>query len=304
MTDNKERILDLCCGAGAGAVGFETHFEISEAVDHNPDAAASYAANHKATTVHCRDVLDYWAGRKDFDGVHGVLATPPCQGFSKLNKHARAKHGDTRNALTGRISELVASINPEFVILENVPQITREVREIAETAFKSRSYNVVQLHMNAAEFGSAQRRTRWILVATRQGRKIAPMMPSAPRTVRQAFQGLPPDFRAKRRTCERLQTIFRPVRDPVWQRVRSKTFADTCRLAWDQPAPAVVNIYKTYMLHPDEDRPIEQEEALTLFGVPGNYVLRGVALSRGQQIANMMTSEMADAIGRSITQRL
>jgi DNA (cytosine-5)-methyltransferase 1 len=302
MMQEKERILDLCCGAGAGAVGFESHFSVQEAVDISRDAASSYAANHARTSVHCRDVLDYWGSRHDFEGIHGVLATPPCQGFSKLNKHARDGRSDSRNALTGKIAELVAGIRPEFVILENVPQITQEVRKIAEGAFRSREYNVMTLHMNAAEYGSAQRRTRWIMMATRKGRKIGPLVPKPARTVREAFAGLPENFKPRRNTSPKTREKVKAVAATgMWTRSRNSTaFADTCRLAWDQPAPAVTNIAKTYLIHPDEDRVLEEEEALLLFGVPATYKIVGNVRSRGQQIANMMTVEMASAIGSAI----
>lgn len=113
-------MLSLCSGAGAADAGFGTYFDVVEAVEKWEDAARSHASNHRKTRVRCMDVLDYFAGRNDFTGIHGVLFTPPCQAHSILNRKKR--DDDPRAQLTRKLVGLVASVQPEFVVI-NYPRL-------------------------------------------------------------------------------------------------------------------------------------------------------------------------------------
>jgi DNA (cytosine-5)-methyltransferase 1 len=58
-----------------------------------------------------------------------VFGGPPCQGFSKANKHVRATEArhDERNQLVFEFARLVCEIQPQTMVMENVPNIVNMV---------------------------------------------------------------------------------------------------------------------------------------------------------------------------------
>jgi DNA (cytosine-5)-methyltransferase 1 len=104
----KPRLLDLFCGAGGAAVGYQrAGFEVV-GVDIKPQ-------KHYPFEFHQADALEYLAAHgREFDAIH---ASPPCQKFSKsVSKANRAKRPD----YVGPTRDLLMALGLPWVI-ENVP---------------------------------------------------------------------------------------------------------------------------------------------------------------------------------------
>lgn len=54
-------------------------------------------------------------------GVETIIATPPCQGFSRAYRN-QDEH-DMRNLLIAPVVRMILDINPKYVFIENVPQL-------------------------------------------------------------------------------------------------------------------------------------------------------------------------------------
>ncbi len=54
--------------------------------------------------------------------LHAVVGGPPCQGYSDANHNM--SEDDERRSLAARFIELAAELNPEWVIMEEVPAAT------------------------------------------------------------------------------------------------------------------------------------------------------------------------------------
>ncbi len=234
----------------------------------------------------------------------GVLLTGPCQAHSRQNR--RRRDDDPRLETTGNLAELIARVRPRFVVAENVDTISRHEVHRVEAAFRRMHYKTISMILNAAQYGSAQRRRRWIFVALEPGRKMRPLRTSPAETVREAFRRLPPDWRPRGHLSERLARRYADVPATgsyVANRTsptRTNHWKSVVRLAWDGTSPAVTNVTKNYFLHPDENRRIEVEEALTLFGLWGDYRLSGNLASRGLQTANGVPAPLAHAVAQAI----
>src|SRR5688572_24958505 len=78
-----KRLLDLFCGVGGAAVGYHrAGFEVV-GVDHRKMPRYPFEF-HKA------DALDFLMEHAhEFDVIH---ASPPCQGYTRLNYEAKASH--------------------------------------------------------------------------------------------------------------------------------------------------------------------------------------------------------------------
>lgn len=290
-----DQVAELCCGAGGMAGGFSPFFEIVHAIDIKDEVVRTYAANHPETQVRRQDIRNLTGCRGDFAGITGVIGGPPCQGSSIINTKRCAD--DPRNEIMGEFMRLVTEIRPRFFVMENVPGVPAERKNAVIRAGETAGYTVSSLYLNAAEYGAAQTRKRWIVVGTHGGRWTAPTRRS-PSTVRQAFAGIGEPWGMMQSRPDTLARLARSV-PGEWTGITGN-FRSMIRLQWDQPAPAVVNLKKVYMVHPDETRNISLAEAASLQGFPASYQWKGNESQIAQMIANAMPAELAGAIAGSL----
>ncbi len=292
-----DRVCELFCGAGGMALGFASRFDIVQAVDINEFAVRTYQTNHPDTQVRRQDIRNLSGCRGDFEGITGVIGGPPCQQWSRRN--IRKTGDDIRAELPGEFLRLVEEIKPRFFVLENVPFAPKEKKQKVIDAGRLAGYDVVSLHLNAADFGAAQTRRRWIVVGLKGKRWTRPS-PRPPGTVRSAFSGISENWGGMQSTPETLQHLTN-ARTREWcSMTGSSGYKNMIHLEWDRPAPAVVNLKKVYMVHPDENRNISLAEAAALQGFPADYIWKGTESSIAQMIANAMPAELAGAIAGSI----
>lgn len=143
------------------------------------------------------------------DDVWLLHGGPPCQSFSQAGKQKGAK--DPRGQLIFEFLRFVDEISPPFFIMENVANLKgigrgKLLREILSDIDKI-GYTVDYKILNAAQYGSAQKRRRFIFLGSKEG--IPPAKLPKPthseranlfglpvfKTVGDAFDGLPtPDY--------------------------------------------------------------------------------------------------------------
>nr|WP_276611875.1 DNA cytosine methyltransferase [Kineococcus vitellinus] len=189
------RVIDLFAGCGGLTTGFAASglFRPVAAVEHDVDAAATYAVNF-GEHVHVGDIRDWGTGRVPFAEV--VVGGPPCQGFSALG---RKDPDDPRNALWREYLRIVARVRPAFFVIENVPPFLRSDQfamlraETAEGGLLS-GYRLESHLVNATDFGVPQRRKRAVVIGRPQGMGElgSPVPTGATATLADALSDLPP----------------------------------------------------------------------------------------------------------------
>ncbi|MQF48657.1 DNA cytosine methyltransferase [SAR202 cluster bacterium AC-647-N09_OGT_505m] len=104
-----------------------------------------------------------------------LLGGPPCQGFSTLGIR---RENDRRSHLVDTFLDMALEISPKVIIMENVRGITSKIHSsgasfadfassrLANGHPKS-GYNSRNILINTLDFGLAQTRKRWILLAVR-----------------------------------------------------------------------------------------------------------------------------------------
>jgi len=169
-------VIDLFAGCGGMTQGFvDAGFTPVMAIEMNPHAAATYAANFDPDLTHtlCADITE--VATADIPKADVVIGGPPCQGFSALG---RQKKDDPRNKLWMEYVRVVRAAQPEFFVIENVDRfmasgefelLTHEVE-----SGQLHDYEICTAVLNAADFGAPQRRKRTIVIGSRRG---APTMP-------------------------------------------------------------------------------------------------------------------------------
>lgn len=290
-----ESVFEVCCGAGGMAAGFDPFFRIVHAVDIKEEVVRTYAVNHPETQVRRQDIRNLSGCRGDFTGMTGVIGGPPCQGSSIINTRRCAD--DPRNELMGEFMRLVSEIRPGFFVMENVPGVPAARKNAVIRSGELSGYTVSSVYLNAAQYGAAQTRKRWIVVGIR-GRKWIQPEPRKARTVREAFAGITAPLGLMQSRPDTLARLARSV-PGEWTGITGN-FRSMIRLQWDQPAPAVVNLKKVYMVHPDQVRNISLSEAAALQGFPAGYQWEGNESQIAQMIANAMPAELAGAIAGSL----
>jgi len=170
------RVVDLFCGAGGMSEGFRlAGFQSVVGMDCWTPACQTFSAHHDTAVViegdiqsvtedHIRDCLT------GVDEIGVLCGGPPCQGFSLAGKYLS---DDPRNFLFKHFLRIVELVQPDWVVMENVPSLLRNA-EVASALYSdfgrlrlrgSRKYSISHTVLNAANFGVPQTRERFVLIA-------------------------------------------------------------------------------------------------------------------------------------------
>jgi DNA (cytosine-5)-methyltransferase 1 len=177
------KVIDLFAGVGGLSLGFkQAGFEVVYANEYQQEIARAYELNHAGVIVDTRDIreIDFDRTFAPFkDCVDVVVGGPPCQGFSQKGKRIGLR--DERNFMFRKFFEVVRVVEPEFVVIENVPNIISAIgghfdAEIRDE-FEKLGYDVQRRVMKAENFGIPQTRRRAVYLARRGAR--APNLPDS-----------------------------------------------------------------------------------------------------------------------------
>lgn len=289
------QVADLFCGPGGMSLGFSEHFNVSLAIDWMPDPCKTYKHNIN-NNVRQRDITNLSGCRKDFDGMIGIIAGPPCKPFSRLN--LRKDPHDPRRNLWRPFMRLVEEVDPQFLLMENVPTIDNDIKKAIIREARRLGYIVTHAILDSSDYGVPQKRRRWIVVGTKRPFAF-PGPTNNSRTVRTAFAKIKNNhgFGKPRPETKRR---FSKVPTGKWAPIAGGKFRNATRLAWDRPSPTIVNIRKVYMIHPSRNRIITETEAAVLQDFPHDFWFAGNRTSRTQQIADAAPPSLMKAIAHQI----
>lgn len=219
------RTADLYAGAGGLSTGLiAAGATISTAIDSDPDAVATYAANHPATEVILDDVPGSTPAVAERE-LSILAGGPPCQGWSTLGARSNRARRAKQNAAISVFLDQVEMLRPLAVMLENVRGLAvadggRHLRRIV-VRLAGLGYDPAVRLVRAAEFGVPQLRHRLFVVAVRRDLGIGYEFPppiNRVATVRDAIGDLPalrPGGRAEAYTRPPTTTLQRCLRGGV-----------------------------------------------------------------------------------------
>ncbi|MGN0495653.1 MAG: DNA cytosine methyltransferase [Lachnospiraceae bacterium] len=170
------------------------------------ERARFYSDVYKDTEMICGDITEENIQRTIVEkakelGVDFIIATPPCQGMSKLGS---MDPNDVRNRLIYYAVEIIKKVNPKYILLENVPQILNtKVVVNGKTMLipdylheeLDESYNINDdPRVKAMDYGVPQMRPRCIYLLTRKDTNILWNFPKPDEkvvTLRDALKDVP-----------------------------------------------------------------------------------------------------------------
>jgi DNA (cytosine-5)-methyltransferase 1 len=238
-----------------------------------------------------------------------VCGGPPCQGFTNMGDKLSA---DPRNAVLDAFLRLIAVIEPEAVLIENVPGMkTRYKGAFYETlcaGLETLGFQVTSQIVTFTDFGVPQLRKRLIMVGLRGAKFSFDFLPDfknnrlkAYATVKDALANLPlaNDLSIANHTALNHGTIVLkryslipqggklPPKEKLPVEIRRANFGNTYqRLHEDRPATTMVPGNNAFPIHPKFDRSLTPREAARIQTFPDDYVFSGTRAQQCIQIGN------------------
>lgn len=370
-------VVSLFTGAMGLDLGFEQQgFKVSVALERDPWAVGTMNANRPRLPVIDRDIADVTTSEiLEKAGLQPAEATvvtggPPCEPFSTAGR--RRSFQDRRANAILEFIRVINEARPHFFVFEQVPGFLRAAKrhvsfyervrkredELAPeerlgsafdevmAAFEATGYLLSfdptrpgSSVLNAADFGTPQKRRRFILVGARD----APLPPlptpthGDPRslevslgvrerwvTFREAVEGLsdsrpehlnfpsswepllvfvPPAGCWRDLPPELHQAALGGAYDAEGSGLKGGRTGFLRRLSWDEPAPTVVdrpNTRASCLCHPEQPRPLSVKEYGRLQGFPDDWVFKGPLTARYQLIGQATPLHLATTIARSV----
>lgn len=333
--------IDLFCGAGGLSRGLQDGgVRVVAGIDVDPACRYPYEANIGADFRE-EDVTGLSAESVETlfpaEGVRVLAGCTPCQPFSTYTRTRAERKGEWE--LLAKFGELVASIKPEIVTMENVPRLERhqsfsDYVGVLEEAGYHCSFEKVR----CIEYGIPQMRERLVLLASTLGviELLSPEEPTAV-TVRDAIGHLSPItagessaddavHKASTLASQNMKRIrsSRPggtwrdwepdLRAPCHRKQSGQTYPGVYgRMEWDAPAPTITTQFHGYgngrFGHPEQDRAISLREGALLQTFPEEYAFApegaSVPVSTvARMIGNAVPVKLGEVIGRSIMAHL
>jgi DNA (cytosine-5)-methyltransferase 1 len=189
-----------------------------------PNRAKFYNHLYPETKMICGDItspslFNQIMAEAKKNNCNFIIATPPCQGMSTAGKKDK---DDPRNRLITVVVKSIKELNPDFVIIENVPAILKTNIYLQEKWVNVNDYLIVELGnmynfnenkiVNTMYYGVAQSRERCVYLLSKKNFNLNwefPTPSSKVTTLRDAIGELPSlDPNITDISEEELKTLF------------------------------------------------------------------------------------------------
>lgn len=337
--------IDLFCGAGGLTRGLiNGGISIKAGIDIDPDCRFAYEHNNDAryiqksiTDVDPKDLSNF------FDkNAHTLLAgCAPCQPFSKYSK-GKILDPD-KWALLKSFAKLIGKLQPTFVTMENVPQLTdHSIFKTFVDYLRKNDYFVDYRVVYCPDYGVPQNRSRLILLASKLG-PISIIKPthlgkkSSETTVKAAIANLrkitagqtdskDPLHQSRKLNELNLKRIRASKPGGTWRdwpkeliaechkKKSGTTFPSVYgRMSWDKPSPTITTQFFGYgngrFGHPSQDRAISLREGAILQTFPSDYQFCDSSkpinsTTVGRMIGNAVPVRLGEIIAQSFSEHI
>ncbi len=294
-----------------------------------------------------------------------LIGAPPCEPYTTVG--SRNGKADHRADGVEQFIRVINEVQPQFFVLEEVPSfLSAAVRHISfydriatpqadlpsdvrlgsffdevMDRFRATGYalsfndaNPRESVLNAAQFGAAQNRKRFILIGSREEPAVSLPSPTCtvPKTLGEVLdeiddphpehQSFPrkwgpymqfvPEGGCWRDLSEDMQrqVMGSAIDDPSDDRTRGKKGGRTGflrRLSRDKPAPTLVDSPTTKaacLCHPNGERPLSIKEYAALQGFPPDWKFEGSLTARYRLIGQATPVPLAQAVAKAVRQRI
>lgn len=344
--ENPIQLIDFFSGAGGTSLGFAAlnsvvpAFKMLGGCDINEISASTYSHNFGTIIAH-KDITDLafnegqleeWLKNIGYDAKKStvMIGCAPCQGFSSHRKKHWNEEDDVRNSLIMAFAEIVKKVQPDVIIMENVPEFLSKrywrYFSAAQKCYEENGYIVKGAIYNAAAFGVPQERFRSIIIGMKKDfvLPVGYLQPAEYRTVRDAISHLPavpagiadpndPMHKSASHKQSTIDVIKRVPHDGGNRPAgvgpacldKTKGFSDVYgRLYWDKPSITITHYARNpasgRYTHPEQDRGLTAREAAILQSFPNGFEFKGKFDDIYRQIGEAVPPMLSSAIAASV----
>ena len=322
-------VIDFCSGLGGlSCAARDLGMQVLAGVDTNSSAIKTFSRNFPEAkalegSVRSSKIIDscrHLAAKALNSGQNLIMVSgPPCQGFSVAGSRDPK---DPRNKVLVAVARAVVELQPTCALIENVSMILSDkygprVNSFLQTLV-SGGYNVIQVLLDASEFGVAQRRKRTFFFVTReliseneiQTRLLK--LKTKPKSAQEALRGLPlARVRPDRYDDEGDYGVIpnhltmqhsQSVKDKISLIPPGKGPMSYRRLHPDRPANTLFSGHRAPPAHFEEPRSITVREAARLQGFPDSFRIFGSFGNQMEQVTNAVPPPLARVVLRTLVE--
>ena len=340
---DKINCIDLFCGAGGLTRGLlNSGINVVAGYDIDTDCAFPYEKNNSAKfikkdigTLNGNDLRQHLIG---LNGPTLLAGCAPCQPFSTYSQRYETV-GSEKWALLHQFARLISELKPDFVAMENVPQVVKHsVFQDFESTLVTLGYRFASEKVNCKDYGLPQGRKRAVLVASLHGNiELNRPTSDAEITVRDAISKLPKIDAGVANTIDPLH-VAPSLSDRNIKRIKAskpggtwrdwpkeliaschdkpsgKTYSSVYgRMEWDKPSPSLTTQFYGFgngrYGHPEQDRAISLREGAILQGFPDDYQFtknaKDINFNKlGRLIGNAVPVRLGEVIGSTLVEHV
>lgn len=310
--------VDLFCGAGGlskglemaglcGICGLDFFYEACLTYQHN----FTHPFINGDITLPENKTLFYDTVRQQLAGrlLNIVAGGFPCQGFSMSGNRVV---DDPRNSLYKELIEIVTTLQPEWVVCENVKglrtMLDGRVEEKIVSDFADIGYHMSVAVLNAADYYVPQKRERVIFIGNRLGLTNyhpKPLLtPDCYVTVGDAIGDLmkhPDDAAFNHEPCVHTPEMVERIKHVKEGESLYPGYKESYKKCpWDEPSCTIKENHGGTNLHPRLPRVITAREMARLQSFPDDFIFCGKKSRQLTQIGNAVPPLLAKAIGLSV----
>lgn len=343
---NGYNVVSTFSGGGGSCTGYEmAGYHVVWANEFIPAAQDTYEANHPTTHLNRSDIREITAEqvlsecglkRGEIDIFDG---SPPCATFSTAGKREKSwgkqkSYSDTTQRVDDLFFEyarLLEGLQPKTFVAENVSGLVKGkakgyFKQIIRS-LKECGYEVSARLLNAKYLGVPQSRERLIFVGVRKDLcekfGVSPVHPRPlkqnPYTLRDAFEGLPPNDLEEMRLSKELEgkkaleIIKQMPKNPSKPFGGDKIMGEghwfnLVRLSMECPSNTVCQSHGTAgfggVVHPNQDRKLTISEVKRIMSLPDDYVLTGDYKQQYERCGRMVPPVMMMHIAKTIEEEV
>ncbi|MGW8904419.1 DNA cytosine methyltransferase, partial [Heyndrickxia sporothermodurans] len=339
--------VDLFCGVGGLTYGIQqSGINVIAGYDIDESCRFPYESNNNSRFIN-KDIKEVTGEEikslySDNSDIKLLMGCAPCQPFSSYSYRYKENENTIKKMdLLDYFGDLVESVQPDIVSMENVPQLEKEnVFFDFIHLLEKNQYYIEWKVVFAPEYGVPQNRKRLLLLASKLGtiKLIEPLFREGEFvTVREAIGFLPPIssgevsehdpmHRSVKLNDTNLKRIEQSIPGGTWRdwdedlilschkKKTGKSYPSVYgRMEWDKPAPTITTKFYGYgngrFGHPEQNRAISYREGALLQTFPNDYKFLSssepVSFKQlGIQIGNAVPVKLGEVIGDSIIQHL
>lgn len=316
--------IDLFSGAGGLSCGLVmAGLNPIASVEIMDAAVETYRHNFVNTKgfnerVETRDIREQDVKDKLYESVKGksvdlIVGGFPCQGFSMAGYRVV---DDPRNSLYKEMKEIVQTLQPKFVVMENVEglrsMLNGKVEEKIIQDYHDIGYELNITVLNSADYEVPQTRRRVIFVGNRIGVKNYHPEPIVKdgnyKTLGSAigkYMDMPDDPSINHVRTRHSADMQKRLAEVPEGKSLFPGYSDAWKKSpWDKPSCTIKENHGATNIHPKQPRCLTARECAALQSFPDDFIFEGTKKWQLVQIGNAVPPLLGKAIGLTVRKML